>query len=62
MLMSIVGFLVATLIIWPVSMTWGFTFAFVFTIWFVAAVYNFTHAEGEEHLDIHGSTTLKRVR
>ncbi len=55
MLLSIVGFVFGAFIIWPISTTWGFTLCLIFTIWFVASVYNFTHAPGDNHLDMHGS-------
>lgn len=60
MLGSIIGFLFSTLYVWSVNMTWGFTFSFFFAILFIASVYNFTHAEGEEHLDMHDTDFYKR--
>ena len=55
MVISIIGLLFSTIIIWPENLTWGFTLTLIFLVWFVASVYNFTHAPGEKHLDIHGS-------
>lgn len=56
MLMSILGLLFSALVVWPANLTWGFTLCLLFLVWFVASVYNFTHAPGEKHLDIHGSS------
>jgi|AntRauTorckE6833_2_1112554.scaffolds.fasta_scaffold175685_2 uncharacterized membrane protein len=58
MLISILGFIFSVIIVWPLSMTYGFTMAVIFAIWFIAAVINFTHAEEEEELDIHDSKQL----
>ena len=55
MLASVIGFLAGAFIIWPISVEWGFALCLLFFVWFVASVYNFTHAPGEAHLDIHGS-------
>lgn len=55
MLVSIFGFLFSAFIVWPQSIRWGFALCVLFMVWFVASVYNFTHAPGEDHLDIHGS-------
>ncbi len=62
MLISMAGFLFSAFVVWPFSMTWGFTFCTLFVFWFIAAVYNFTHAPGEKHLDVHGSTLYLRKR
>lgn len=62
MLISMGGLLFSALVVWQFSMTWGFTFVILFTVWFLAAVYNFTHAPGEKHLDIHGSDTYLKKR
>lgn len=53
MLVSMLGFLMSMFIVWPLSVTWGFTFAFTFMLFFFAAVYNFTHAEDEDYLAVH---------
>lgn len=55
MTISIIGFLFSAFIVWPINIQWGFTLCLIFVVWFVASVYNFTHAPGEKHLDIHGS-------
>jgi hypothetical protein len=60
MLASITGFLVSVFVVWPLSMTWGFTFALVFLLWFIASVVNFTHAPSSDLLDIHNSEKLKK--
>jgi len=62
MLISIIGLLFSALVVWQYSVTWGFAFCVVFTTWFIASVYNFTHAPGEKHLDIHGSSAYLRKR
>ena len=53
MLASMLGFFASIWIVWPLSVTWGFTFAATFTIFFIAAVYNFTHAPDEDDLAVH---------
>lgn len=58
MVVSIIGFLFSTLWVWELDMTWGFTLTVFFFILFAAAVYNFTHAEDEEALDMHDSKRL----
>ncbi len=60
MLMGIVGFLVSMLVVWPLDMTWGFTLTMLSVIFFIASMYNFTHAPEGPHLDIHNSESLKR--
>jgi len=53
MLASMLGFLLSVYIVWPYSVTWGFTFCATFTILFAASVYNFTHAPDEDALAVH---------
>jgi hypothetical protein len=53
MLASMFGFLVSVWVVWPMDVTWGFTFAATFLIFFVASVYNFTHAPDEDYLAVH---------
>ena len=48
MLTSILGFLVSVLFVMKISLTWGFTFALVFVIMFVASVVNMSHVEAED--------------
>lgn len=56
MISSIVGFIFSVYVVTPISLEWGFAMSLLFVVWFIASVYNFTHAPGENHLDIHGST------
>ncbi len=53
MLASMAGFLISVFYIWDLSSTWGFTFAFLFALFFLGAVYNFTHAPDEDDLAVH---------
>jgi hypothetical protein len=53
MLVSILGFFVSVFMVWGISKTWGFTFSALFVIFFIASVYNFTHAPDEDDLAIH---------
>lgn len=53
MLASMLGFFASVFILWQYTPTWGFTFAATFAIFFVAAVYNFTHAPDEDVLAVH---------
>lgn len=53
MLVSMFGFFFSIWVVWPISTTWGFTFAATFTIFFIASVYNFTHAPDEDDLAVH---------
>ncbi len=62
MIISMFGFVFSAYAVWPIDMTWGFTLCTVFALWFIAAVYNFTHAPGDKHLDIHGSDAYLRKR
>ena len=62
MLVSMLGILFSTFVVWGKNMTWGFTLTLLFTIWFLASVYNFTHLEDETVLDIHGSESKVKLR
>lgn len=53
MLTSMLGFFVAVFYVWPLSVNWGFAFSMLFAFFFVASVYNFTHAPDEDHLAVH---------
>ncbi len=53
MLVSMLGFFIATMIIMKHSINWGFTLAFLFAMFFIAAVMNFTHAPDEDDLAVH---------
>jgi hypothetical protein len=53
MLVSMLGFFISVFWVWSFSVTWGFTFAFMFGIFFIASVYNFTHAPDEDFLAVH---------
>ena len=53
MLVAMLGFMVSVYIVWPISISWGFAFAVTFIIFFIASVYNFTHAPDEDYLAIH---------
>lgn len=55
MIISILGGVFSALIIWPANVTYGFTLTLIFSVWFIASVVNFTHADNEEALDIHNS-------
>ena len=48
MLTSIIGFLVSVLFVMQLSITWGFTFALVFVILFIASVIKMRHVEAED--------------
>lgn len=53
MLASIVGFFISVIYIYPKSVSWGFTFALIFTFMFLASVVSMSYApvEAELHLD-----------
>jgi low affinity Fe/Cu permease len=53
MLVAMLGFLVSWFLVFPFSETWGFTFMLTFGIFFIASVYNFTHAPDEDDLAVH---------
>lgn len=69
MLTSILGFLVSVLFVMQYSVTWGFTFALVFVIMFIASVVSLSHIEAEDvyalkelavHEQIHGGKKKKK--
>jgi len=47
MITSIVGFLISSVYVYPVSKTWGFTFAIFFTVMFIAATISMTYGPDE---------------
>ena len=53
MLVAMLGFFVSVYYVWDISTDWGFAFATVFVIFFIASVYNFTHAPDEDDLAVH---------
>ena len=53
MLASMLGFILSVFVVWPLSLSWGFAFAFLFALFFIASVYNFTHAPDEDVLAVH---------
>jgi len=52
MLTSILGFLISVLFVMKISLTWGFTFALMFVIMFIASVVNMSHIEAEDVLSM----------
>lgn len=48
MLTSILGFFISVLFVMNLSLTWGFTFALVFVIMFVASIINMSHLEADD--------------
>jgi len=48
MLTSILGFLISVLFIMKISATWGFTFALVFVIMFIASIVTMGQIEAED--------------
>lgn len=63
MLVSMLGLLVSVFWVWPYSRNWGVTFTIMFGIFFVAAVYNFTHSPDEDTLAVHEPVRhLKHVK
>jgi len=52
MLVSIIGFLLAVWLVMDWSEKWGFTFAVIFVIMFIASIISMTKAEPiDEHMD-----------
>jgi len=49
-LVSIIGFFVGTYIIYPISKTWGFTFALFFIIMFIASFVSMTYSSVDDML------------
>lgn len=63
MLTSILGFLISVLFVMNYSETWGFTFALVFVLMFIASIVTMGHIDAEDvyalkelavHEQIHG--------
>lgn len=48
MMTSILGFLISVLFVMDISLTWGFTFALVFVIMFIASIVNMSHIEADD--------------
>ncbi len=62
MLVAMLGGIVSVFYVWPMSNNWGFTFTFMFTLFFLASVYNFTHSPDEDSLAVHEpSRHLKHI-
>ncbi len=53
MVVAMLGFLCSWYIVTPIDVTWGFTFLITFALFFIASVYNFTHAPDEDVLAVH---------
>ena len=63
MLVSIMGFLVSTMLIYPEwSATWGFTFAVFFAIMFIASVISMSNAGLSEEELVELAVHHPRVR
>jgi len=62
MLASIIGFLISVLYVWKLEKSFGFTFAIIFGVMFVASIVSMGHApvEAELALDHHASRSGKR--
>lgn len=52
MLISILGFLISAFYVFGLSATWGFTFALVFTLMFVASMISLFKADAEDQLEM----------
>ena len=48
MLSSILGFFISVFFVMKMSPTWGFTFALVFVIMFIASVVTLSHLEADD--------------
>ncbi|MBN2052533.1 hypothetical protein JW756_03445 [Candidatus Woesearchaeota archaeon] len=48
MLTSILGFLISILFVMKLSVTWGFTFALVFLIMFIASIISMSKIEADD--------------
>ena len=55
MLTSILGFMISVLFVMKISATWGFTFALIFVIMFIASIVTMGQIEAE---DRHGLREL----
>jgi len=53
MLTSILGFLISVFLVYPNSPSWGFAFALVFFMMFVASMVSMTYADVDAELAIH---------
>ena len=69
MLTSIIGFFVSVFFVMKLSLTWGFTFALVFIIMFIASIITMSQIEAEDkyalkelavHEQIHGRKKKKK--
>jgi len=67
MLTSIIGFFVSVFFVMKISPTWGFTFALVFVIMFVASIITMSQIEAEDkyslkELAVHEKGHYKRKK
>ncbi len=59
MVTSIVGYIISVLLVYPRWQSWGFAFALVFIMMFIASVISMTYSEVKDPLMIHNK---KKVR
>jgi hypothetical protein len=52
MLVSMFGFIASLIVIMPLSREWGFAFAFIFAIMFIASLISMTYAPSLKSLEI----------
>jgi hypothetical protein len=52
MAMSIIGYVVSVLLVFPLSPTWGFAFTLVFIMMFIASVISMTYADDKASLEM----------
>ena len=45
MLMSMIGFLISSMMVYPRDKTWGFAFCLIFIIMFIASIISMTYAD-----------------
>lgn len=67
MLTSIIGFMVSTMFVMKISVTWGFTFAVFFVIMFIASIVSMSNMDAElrygwEELAIHEKNKPKKKK
>ena len=60
MLTSMVGFLISMIYIYPRTPSYGFAFALVFTLMFIASMISMTYADVDEILYFEKKSTKRR--
>jgi hypothetical protein len=62
MLTSIIGFMVSTMFVMRLSVSWGFTFALFFVVMFIASVVSMSNMEADDRYGWEGLAIHEKKR